>query len=254
MNHFFPAHKASRKAGSRKNFLPMTAAFAFLFVFQLTNAQPGTGASNSETRDISGFTSISLDIHADVYLSEDKNFMVQIDAKPDDLSQILTEKDGDRLVIKNKNKWSSKGENTVKITIHLPRLNAMVVNGSGNVVAQTDFSTNQMKLEVNGSGSLKMMSVSADRLKVAINGSGDIGPVKGTIGEVNLEVNGSGNINTESLTGKSVSASIAGSGDITIGVTEKLDAEISGSGSIYYRGNPSTVQRNVTGSGRVTQR
>jgi hypothetical protein len=34
-------------------------------------------------------------------------------------------------------------------------------------------------------------------------------------------------------------------------VSEKLTAKVNGSGNIHYMGNPQTVNKNVSGSGRV---
>ncbi|MFM7859228.1 MAG: GIN domain-containing protein [Flammeovirgaceae bacterium] len=44
---------------------------------------------------------------------------------------------------------------------------------------------------------------------------------------------------------------IAGSGNITIAVSGSLNANIVGSGNIYYQGNPADIVVNVTGSGKV---
>ncbi|HEY8936280.1 MAG TPA: DUF2807 domain-containing protein, partial [Cyclobacteriaceae bacterium] len=44
---------------------------------------------------------------------------------------------------------------------------------------------------------------------------------------------------------------ISGSGNVEINVKDDLDAHISGSGSISYKGNPSHVNSDASGSGSI---
>jgi hypothetical protein len=44
---------------------------------------------------------------------------------------------------------------------------------------------------------------------------------------------------------------ISGSGDVEISVKAELDASISGSGTVNYKGNPNHVNSNALGSGIV---
>jgi hypothetical protein len=213
------------------------------------------GSITSESRPVSGFTGITLDIHADVAISQDNNFEVTIEARQEILDQIITEKKGDNLVIKNKDpKWHMSGENPIRITIHMPKLNAIELNGSGNITARTDFSTDKMKLEVNGSGNVKMMGISASSFMAEINGSGNVDHVSGKINDASFAVNGPGNINAENLSGKTVRAMISGSGDISVGVSDELNVDIAGSGNVYYKGSPASIKKNIVGSGGVSQR
>ena len=49
-------------------------------------------------------------------------------------------------------------------------------------------------------------------------------------------------------------ASIAGSGDVLATVSNKIKATVVGSGSVYYKGNPSQIDSNSLGSGDVIDR
>ena len=46
---------------------------------------------------------------------------------------------------------------------------------------------------------------------------------------------------------------ISGSGNATVTVSDRLDAQLSGSGQLTYYGNPPQVTQDVSGSGRVTK-
>jgi hypothetical protein len=63
---------------------------------------------------------------------------------------------------------------------------------------------------------------------------------------------GSGDYQAEDLESKEVKINVMGSGSAIVNVSEKLDAEISGIGSVEYIGDP-TVKQNLSGVGRVSK-
>ena len=65
---------------------------------------------------------------------------------------------------------------------------------------------------------------------------------------------GSGSIKAYDLSTDTLNASIAGSGSIKITVSTKIKAKVVGSGSIYYKGNPSSVDSKSVGSGEVVDK
>ncbi len=65
-------------------------------------------------------------------------------------------------------------------------------------------------------------------------------------------VSGSGRYEGTRLESKSAKVLTSGSGDAIIKVIDKLEATVSGSGSVQYIGNP-TVTKHDTGSGEVVQ-
>jgi hypothetical protein len=48
-----------------------------------------------------------------------------------------------------------------------------------------------------------------------------------------------------------VTAVVSGSGRIVVTATRSLDASVSGSGAIFYGGDPTKVVTSITGSGAV---
>lgn len=185
--------------------------------------------------------------------------------------------------------WGRNNEERVTVTITLKDLSALNVSGSGDAVAEGVFKTDNLDLSVSGSGSLEIEATVAGRLQANVSGSGDL-TMKGSCQELNSDVSGSGKVNitgdirdladfsvsgsgkiSANGTAKSVHAGISGSGkvlaanletekcevritgsgDVEINVKTDLDATITGSGSVNYKGNPSHVNSHATGSGHV---
>jgi hypothetical protein len=73
----------------------------------------------------------------------------------------------------------------------------------------------------------------------------------GNADEGNLNISGSGNIYASNFLQNKVYITLSGSGDTHISVTAYLDVTISGSGNVYYKGDPSVINKNITGTGQL---
>ena len=62
---------------------------------------------------------------------------------------------------------------------------------------------------------------------------------------------GSGTVRAFDCTMDELECKIAGSGDIEASVVNKIKAEIAGSGSVKYKGDPQDIQKKVMGSGKI---
>jgi hypothetical protein len=73
---------------------------------------------------------------------------------------------------------------------------------------------------------------------------------------VNFEaiVTGASTIKAFGFTAQQAHVKVEGSGSVELSVTNELHARIIGSGNIYYKGNPSSVTTDITGSGKVEKR
>jgi hypothetical protein len=118
---------------------------------------------------------------------------------------------------------------TVFVTV--PDVDQINVSGSGNV---------------SGNGDLVL-----DELSVTVSGSGNVS-LAGTVDEQTAIVSGSGKVSNYSMSSRQTTATVSGSGAVRVTATETLNATVSGSGDISYRGNPAAVTRSISGSGQVS--
>ena len=121
------------------------------------------------------------------------------------------------------------------------------MNGSGRVdIAQV---TNELKLEIAGSGKVTAGSVGA--LKADLAGSGDavIGDIHGPL---NLDITGSGNLTATKVNGP-LNISIAGAGSVKIadGLADPFHVDIMGSGNVVFGGMAVDPKISALGSGSV---
>lgn len=66
---------------------------------------------------------------------------------------------------------------------------------------------------------------------------------RGTVGTAEFSIAGSGTVRAFDCTMDELECKIAGSGDIEASVVNKIKAEIAGSGSVKYKGDPQDIQK-----------
>lgn len=104
---------------------------------------------------------------------------------------------------------------------------------------------------VDGSGRLTVDGVRAPHFVVDLGGSGVV-RATGRTEDLRAELGGVGDVELGQLLAGHARAVVSGSGRLTINVARSLEASLSGTGSIVYRGSPTNVSSRVTGSGTIT--
>ncbi len=130
---------------------------------------------------------------------------------------------------------------------------SVFINGSGSAAV---YSARTLNSTIPGSGSLDVDGMS-DALQIVseISGSGSIRfKNNGKAQKHDITIRGSGSVVAEKLQTNTVNVQISSSGDARIFATAVLEAQLDGSGSVYYDGEPSTINKTIRGSGRVRKR
>jgi hypothetical protein len=222
-----------------------------LFFFSCEKVN-GDGPVVTETRAQTGYQGIDMRMAGTVYFKRDSVYKVELSAQQNVLDEIQTYVSDDRLVIKLTNNVKLRSYEPLKVMVSGPTLNALRVSGSGDIITTSAFTSGSVDLNVSGSGSIKIIDLTADYLDGNISGSGNIEVQNGAIAEQRLKISGSGSINLSDVNSIKAKTTTSGSGDIRLNVSQELDVTISGSGSVYYKGNPS-IDTRISGSGKVVR-
>lgn len=207
----------------------------------------GSGNYTSENRTAEGFSGIDLAGIGDVYLTQGENHL-RIEAEDNIIRLIKTEVRGGKLAIYHKEKCINP-HMPIKIFVSTPDLDSLSISGSGRIISQSPVESDALNLRISGSGNMELNAVCQD-LKAIISGSGGA-YLKGEAAKSEIVISGSGAMHGYDLQTDQTRIIISGSGIAEIYVKEELDALISGSGSLYCKGNPEIVSQTISGSGRV---
>lgn len=178
---------------------------------------------------------------------------------------------GDKLIIRPKEQNARLSPTVFKVTGNSRRLKKVSLTGGGTFYVNSNLSTDDLELNITGSGVMRLdQKVSAEDVETKIAGSGAIhfgnlrakeiessiagsGFVKlsGEVREGSFKIAGSGIIEAFDCPCRSAETQIGGSGQIEVTATRSLDARISGSGTIRYKGNPADISRSTSGSGNI---
>ena len=220
-------------------FLILTSLLSIHFALQ----------AQSEKRSVGTFNAISMGVPGDLYITQGNQVSLEVKGDSDDLEDLITEVRNNTLVIKYERIGWNFGRDRVSIYVTTPEISGISLGGSGKVISQNSLESDRLDLSVSGSGKMELQ-VEADEIEASISGSGNM-TISGDADQVQLTISGSGNMDAEELMADRYEVRISGSGRSRIHVGDQLDAKISGSGSVYYKGDPDKVISNVSGSGRV---
>lgn len=209
-----------------------------------------SGNVKTETRDVTGFTGISLSLPAKVTIKQGNKEGLTIEADDNYLPLIETVVERGQLRIRPTEKnMSFKGRSMkLNITIDAINIESLSVSGSGDIVAD-ELNSPKLRTSIAGSGEVNIKSLTSDSVKVSIAGSGDLN-LGGTSNELEGSIAGSGSIKADRLKAKNVVVKVAGAGEATIWATDTMKLSIAGSGDVKYWGDAKVTQ-SVAGSGSI---
>ena len=208
------------------------------------------GETIKEIRNVGQFSGVSLAISADVFLTQGPVQKVEIEGDKNSLEEIETVVNDGTLKIQTKNMFHGNfGKVSVYITV--PQINALSISGSGDITTKSDIGTDELDLNVSGSGSIHFSKLSAREVSATITGSGNIEVSAGQAqSELEVVITGSGSLSAEGFSVQEADVTITGSGSAKVWVVKELETNITGSGNVAYKGDP-LVNANSTGSGKT---
>jgi Putative auto-transporter adhesin, head GIN domain len=208
----------------------------------------GTGPAKTESRNVTGFHAVSLDLSGDVEVRVG-DFKVEVQAQENLLPLLKTEVENGTLRLYFDESISHSQD--IKILITAPSFDAFSLGGSGEIKVLSPIQSDKMDISLGGSGNIVMSQATYNTLECSIAGSGGI-ELAGKANNARIDVSGSGEVNARNMEMNELRAQISGSGSISANVVQLLKADVSGSGEIHYSGSP-TVETNVSGSGSVSK-
>jgi hypothetical protein len=208
----------------------------------------GYGDPVKRTVDPGSINGVVSAIAADIYLTQGDQQEIVIEAQENVIDNLVLD-DVSNGIWTLRYKLPLHFFHPIKIYITMPGLTKAVVAGSGRIEGTTPFTgLGDLRLNVSGSGLIRLEAEAAS-VNSSITGSGCL-ELAGTTDRIALLISGSGNCRATGLMAREADATITGSGSARLNVGEYLKASITGSGYVYYQGDPE-VDVHVSGSGRV---
>jgi Putative auto-transporter adhesin, head GIN domain/Outer membrane protein beta-barrel domain len=209
--------------------------FAALFILISTGY---ISAQVSEIRSLENFNKISISGNSKVYLTNGSPQEVRVETK-NKLNEVQTSVRNNSLHIDGK-------PSSIYITI--PEINEINISGYGEVNAKNSFSGENMEISISGNGKvvspLQMKSINVD-----ISGFGKV-KLSGSADNFKIGVSGNGTVSATELKVLNSDIDISGVAKAYVDVSDNLNMNVSGVGSVYYKTEPKKINREVSGIGK----
>lgn len=191
----------------------------------------GSGNVKTETRNVSGFSGVSLSGAGALNIAQTGTESLSITAEDNILPVITTQVVNNQLEIGYQSGTTIQPTKPVIFNVTVKTLDTLDISGAGNVTAT---------------------GITATALTINLSGAGNIS-ISGTTQSQDVSLSGAGSYSARDLTSQNATVHLSGVGKATVTVSGTLDATVSGAGNVTYYGNPTNVKQNISGVGSIKQ-
>jgi hypothetical protein len=209
----------------------------------------GHGEIVEQTVNLDDFDGFVSSIYADIHLTQGEKQEVIIQAQQNIIDNIDLTRVENGIWIIHFNQNMVKYSEPVKLFITIPTLTKAGINGYGTITGLTPFiNLDQLNLSISGAGSIDLETQS-NQMDIIVSGSGDLNMV-GNTDQLNMTISGAGDFHGSEFVTRLADLTISGSGTARLAVEEYLRVFVTGSGNVYYTGNPK-IDKHILGSGNI---
>lgn len=189
----------------------------------------GSGVVASETRAVAPFTAIEATGIGKLKLRIGDSDTLKVTADDNILSLIKSEvKDG---VLVLSTKGASHSKSNIVFEASARTIKRLENSGTVSIDAQ-GFNGGELSVETSGVGSIKLA---------------------GRVDVLKVELSGVGSLDADDLVADRVTTDLSGVGSATVRAEKSIRGNVSGIGSLTWRGAATDVSTNVSGIGRVAK-
>lgn len=223
----------------------LSAAVALLVLASCMNVRVNNSKKDNsqaqQSRSLKGFERIELLGALDVDYMQADSFSVQVKAPDEVIQHVETRVEGNRLIINMKGEgklinFGIADSDDVKVYVTSPDLVGIELRGSGDFDCKRHLDTDNLDIQLKGSGDIEFDDIICDRINVSVVGSGDVDVKHIITQQASLELVGSGDIEMGFDKSGDVKTTLTGSGELKLrGVVNRLNNSVRGSGSVDTR-------------------
>lgn len=227
--------------------------FCFQSCFFKGKEVVGDGNIVTEDYEVTGrFSQIDISSVFDIELIQSEENRLTIIADKNIFDHIdVRFKDG-TLEIEEEEGISLSPSKQMKLIIAAPDFSSIALSGVCNVTSKHQIRcAKDISFNLSGSASIDLDLI-ADEIEISSSGIGTI-DLKGKAKDLDIKASGASNIHCFALTAQNVSVDISGAGTANVYVNGELEVEISGAGSVNYKGTPTLITKKLSGVGNLNK-
>lgn len=199
-----------------------------IFNFSINfDGEKGSGNIQTEKRNVSEFNKVDVSGAFVVEITAQKDYSLEVEADDNLFQFIKTEVDGETLRIESEKRFSTS--NPLKIRISAPDIERLELSGASKA---TIINLDNELLDIDSSGASKISC-------------------EGKTNNLVVQMSGASHFDGEKISAESVSVDASGASHATVLVKNDLKADLSGASKVVYFGNPTNIEKKVSGASSV---
>ncbi|MBA7679861.1 hypothetical protein ES703_88166 [subsurface metagenome] len=237
--------------------------------------EPGKSSGDviTEAKDFTGFTRVAVEGTFDVNITRSDTYSILISADTDFYDYVAVTKEGDtlRIYLNPRHTFTdfTRLAKTLKAEITMPALYELQLSGASDGSVSGFKSSDDFNLGVSGASSCTIDdSVVGDvELEVSgasqVSGKVDAGDIEfdvsgastikleGSANNITLNASGASDIDLEDFPLNNAYVDLSGASKSTVNVKGRLDCMLSAAAKLYFLGNPSMGNVNISGASTI---
>jgi hypothetical protein len=203
-----------------------------------------------QSREVTGFSRVELAGTGSLSIQMGASESLLVTAEDNLLPYLETEVRGETLEIRTESGVNLQPTEPIEYLLTATRLRRAELSGAGSIEC-AGLAARRLELAVSGAGELRFTKLETRELQIALDGVGDV-TTSGSTERQRVTLTAVGEYRAKRLKSAIAEVEVLGVGSATVRVSDRLLARVSGSGCVYYIGNP-VVESTVTGPGCVEQ-
>ncbi len=191
----------------------------------------GSGRIVPQQRTLEPFSGVHLTGIGAVYVTQDTTQSFRLEADDNIIDRVTTTVDNNVLTIGLQP--GSYSKITINVFVSMKSVELLQLTGTGSFTTTNPLHANMLTCRIDGAGSITL---------------------RGAANEQIVQVQGTGEVHSFDLTSSRCTVALSGTGSVEVTATQRLDAAISGVGSIVYGGNPPDLTQRISGVGTIHKR
>lgn len=218
------------------------------FDINFGTGKKGNGVVVEETRSVKEyFTMVSASEGLDVFVMQDKDFSISVEADENIIDFIGTDIKEGKLKIHT---IENIGKATKKIHVSLPEVSSLKSSSGADLTVRNVIKSEKLELDASSGSNLQVELVASEVSADASSGA-DI-KLSGKANMLYADASSGADIRAGSLEVQRCDADASSGADISVNVVESLVADASSGADISYTGQ-AVVKKNKSASGSVTK-
>ena len=199
------------------------------------------------------FNEVKVDGPFEVRIKQSEQNSIEIEAADEIKNKIKKSVKGSTLVIGLEGNFNFNENNFKRpvIYVSMNEFNGLELNGASLGYIADFNDQNNVRIKISGASEAKI-NLNARETEIELSGNSKL-KISGNSEKMNADISGASMLDAFNFNNEIIRAEVSGAGQAKVFAGHELDANVSGSGRIKYRGNPENVKKDESGSGSISK-